>query len=139
MLDFDLTGRAGVITGAGKGIGEAVARELAGLGAQLVCCARTKADIDRGMKEAPAVVADSGVACTVVNARFIGTMIMTPTGADPKAKDTKPIPVTGYEVACKEGLGYTVLTMKPKATANDCIASSLSPSLACRLPENADP
>ena len=99
----------------------------------------TKADIDRGMKEAPAVVADSGVACTVVNARFIGTMIMTPTGADPKAKDTKPIPVTGYEVACKEGLGYTVLTMKPKATANDCIASSLSPSLACRLPENADP
>jgi hypothetical protein len=99
----------------------------------------TKTEIDKGMKEAPAVVAEAGVTCTVVNARFIGTMTMAPTGADPKAKDAKPVPVSGYEVACKEGLGYTVLTMKPTATANDCVASALSPSLACRLPENANP
>jgi NADP-dependent 3-hydroxy acid dehydrogenase YdfG len=46
MIEFDLSGRAGVVTGAGKGIGAAVAAELARLGAQLVICARTKTDID---------------------------------------------------------------------------------------------
>ena len=97
----------------------------------------TKADIDRGLKEAPAVAAEAGVTCTVTNARFIGTMTLSPTSKD--AKDAKPTPVSGYEVACKEGLGYTLLTMKPTATANDCVASALSPSLACRLPENANP
>jgi NADP-dependent 3-hydroxy acid dehydrogenase YdfG len=46
MIDFDLTNSAGVITGAGKGIGAAIAAELASLGARVVACARTGADID---------------------------------------------------------------------------------------------
>ena len=63
MLELDLTGRAGIVTGAGKGIGEAVARELAGLGAQVVCCARTQADIDRVVA---GITADGGQATGVV-------------------------------------------------------------------------
>jgi NADP-dependent 3-hydroxy acid dehydrogenase YdfG len=63
MLELDLTGRAGIVTGAGKGIGEAVARELAGLGAQVVCCARTQADIDRVVA---GIAADGGQATGVV-------------------------------------------------------------------------
>ncbi len=97
----------------------------------------TKADIDRGMKEAPAVIAQTGVACTVTNARFIGALSLPP--ADPKAKGAKPISVNGYEVACKEGMGYSLLTMPEKPSATDCLASSGSPVLACHLPENANP
>ena len=63
MLELDLTGRAGIVTGAGKGIGEAVARELAGLGGQVVCCARTQADIDRVVA---GIAADGGQATGVV-------------------------------------------------------------------------
>jgi len=63
MIEFDLTGRAGIVTGAGKGIGEAVARELAGLGAQVVCCARTQVDIDRVVA---AITAAGGQAIGVV-------------------------------------------------------------------------
>ena len=65
MIEFDLTNQAGVITGAGRGIGAAIAVELASLGAQVVACARTKADIDEVVGrvreaggEATAVVAD---------------------------------------------------------------------------------
>ena len=96
----------------------------------------TKVELDRGMKEAPAVLADSGVACTLTNARFIAALTLP---ADPKVKDSKPTPVNGYEVACKEGLGYSLLTTKPKPQALDCISAAGSPVLACRLPENADP
>ena len=83
----------------------------------------TKADIDKGMKEAPAVLTEGGVACSVVNARFIGALTLP---ADPKVKDSKPTTVNGYEVACKEGGGYSMLTMKPKAMIQDCIASASS-------------
>ena len=41
-----LAGQVAVITGAGRGIGAAIARQLAGLGATAVLCGRTKSTLD---------------------------------------------------------------------------------------------
>jgi 2-deoxy-D-gluconate 3-dehydrogenase len=46
-----LDGRAAVITGAGRGLGRAMAKALAQAGAELVCAARTQAQIDDTVQE----------------------------------------------------------------------------------------
>ncbi len=43
----ELAGQVVIVTGAGRGIGRAVAAELAGAGARLVLVARTRADLER--------------------------------------------------------------------------------------------
>ncbi|MFT4799185.1 MAG: NAD(P)-dependent dehydrogenase (short-subunit alcohol dehydrogenase family) [Candidatus Azotimanducaceae bacterium] len=60
---FGLEGETAVVTGAGRGIGEGIAKVLAAAGANVVCAARRTDEIDRVAKE----INDSGgkaIACT---------------------------------------------------------------------------
>ena len=47
MIDLDLSGKRAVVTGASLGIGEAVVKELADMGAEVVFCARNQEAVDR--------------------------------------------------------------------------------------------
>lgn len=51
-VDAELSGKVVIVTGAGRGIGRAVARDLAGVGARLVLVARTGAELARVAEEA---------------------------------------------------------------------------------------
>jgi 3-oxoacyl-[acyl-carrier protein] reductase len=50
-VERELSGQVVIVTGAGRGIGRAVATELAGAGARLVLVARTAADLARAAEE----------------------------------------------------------------------------------------
>jgi NAD(P)-dependent dehydrogenase (short-subunit alcohol dehydrogenase family) len=48
---FDLTGKVAVVTGAGRGLGKAIAAGLAGFGAEVVLCGRTQATLEAATGE----------------------------------------------------------------------------------------
>ncbi len=60
---FDLTGEVAVVTGAGRGIGEGIAKVLADYGATVICAARRTEEIERVAGE---IVTANGkaIACT---------------------------------------------------------------------------
>ena len=58
-----LAGQVAVVTGAGRGIGAAIAHSLAALGAATVLCGRTRADLDSTAKQ---IAGDGGKAEAIV-------------------------------------------------------------------------
>jgi hypothetical protein len=95
----------------------------------------TKIDPDhhaQGKKEAPDVLKDSGLNCTMTDAYFLGSN---------QGKDAQGKAVTTklYEVACQGQVGQ-ILQVTPGAPAKhfDCFAISTSPNIRCRLPANQD-
>jgi 2-deoxy-D-gluconate 3-dehydrogenase len=48
---FDLSGKVAIVTGGGRGIGKSIALGLAGYGADVVVCSRTKKDLDQVVDE----------------------------------------------------------------------------------------
>ncbi|MBA3503171.1 MAG: SDR family NAD(P)-dependent oxidoreductase, partial [Deltaproteobacteria bacterium] len=57
-----LAGKLALVTGGGRGIGAAIARALAGIGARVIVCGRSKSDLDAIAKEIDgvAIVCDLG-------------------------------------------------------------------------------
>ena len=67
MLDrFSLKDQVAIVTGAGRGIGRAIALAYAEAGASVVCAARTQADVDQVAAAAKAFGVDAlGISCDV--------------------------------------------------------------------------
>src|SRR5205085_11383889 len=57
-----LAGKLALVTGGGRGIGAAIARALAGIGARVVVCGRTKPDLDVIARETGGVAIECNLA-----------------------------------------------------------------------------
>lgn len=76
MSTGELTGRRAVVTGGGRGIGEAVARALARAGASVVVAARTAAEIDAVVEKLSALGHQAwAIPCDVVDPDSVDELV----------------------------------------------------------------
>ena len=67
-MRIDLNGRAALVTGASRGIGEAIARRLGDAGAHVLCAARGAEGVERVAGEIRAAGGNATAAARLVNA-----------------------------------------------------------------------
>lgn len=73
---FKLNGKTAIITGAGKGIGKAIALAFAESGANVVCAARTQADVDAVAEQAKSFGVDAiGISCNVAKPAALENLV----------------------------------------------------------------
>lgn len=73
---FSLQGKTAIVTGAGKGIGQSIALTFARAGANIVCVARTQADLDAVAQMAEEYgVKAKGISCDVKDESSLQAMV----------------------------------------------------------------
>ena len=70
-MDLELEGKTAIVTGASRGIGKAVARELAVSGCDVVICARGPEDLELAARELSQETGRKVVGITAASAAFI--------------------------------------------------------------------
>ena len=75
MLNLDLSGKTALVCGASQGIGEAAARALAGMGANVILLARTEAKLTEIARTLPSPEKHTVVACDIHDRRELGVKL----------------------------------------------------------------
>src|SRR5688572_26954689 len=73
-MDALLAGKLALVTGGGRGIGAAIARAFAGIGARVVVCGRKKADLDTVAREIDGVAIECDLADRAATDRMLGSV-----------------------------------------------------------------
>ncbi len=117
---FDLTGKVALITGASKGIGEAIARIFADYGAKVVISSRKQADLDELANEIKA----AGGECTGIAAHagemaqlklLVEKTVETYGGIDILVNNAATNPVYGPALDCPESAFDKIMQINVKA------------------------
>lgn len=117
---FDLTGKVALITGASKGIGEAIARIFAEYGAKVVISSRKQADLDELANDIKA----SGGECTGIAAHagemaqlklLVERTVETYGGIDILVNNAATNPVYGPALDCPESAFDKIMQINVKA------------------------